>query len=176
MVTKADKGNTMITYKIDHNRKINNFINNNNFIQDANNVTNRLQRDIRNTINECHYLIPKEDRWKYVNMNRTAPTIRSLIKIHMAEVPIRPIINWKNAPAHKIAKALTFKNRASYIQDGRTATLQMLHFIHIFLTDISTEYFKHAAHSPFFSSKCRLFRNATFFVFLYYLHFTYRVY
>jgi hypothetical protein len=26
-----------------------------------------------------------------------------------------------------------------------------------------TEYFKHAAHSPFFSSKCRLFHNATFF-------------
>jgi hypothetical protein len=27
---------------------------------------------------------------------------------------------------------LTFKNSASYIQDGRTATLQMLHFIYIF--------------------------------------------
>ena len=27
---------------------------------------------------------------------------------------------------------LTFKNRASYIWDGRTATLQMLHFIYFF--------------------------------------------
>ena len=37
--------------------------------------------------------------------------------------------------------------------------------IYIFLsTNISTEYFKNAAHSPFFSSKCRLFQNATFFV------------
>jgi hypothetical protein len=50
---------------------------------------------------------------------------------------------------------LTFKNLASYIWDGRTATLQMLHFVYIFSTNISTEYFKHAAHSPFFSSKCR---------------------
>jgi len=58
---------------------------------------------------------------------------------------------------------LTFKNRVSYIQDWRTATLQILHFIYIFSTNISTEYFKHAAHSPFFSSKCRLFYNATFF-------------
>jgi hypothetical protein len=58
---------------------------------------------------------------------------------------------------------LTFKNRAFYIQDGRTATLQMLHFIYIFSTNISTKYFKHAAHSPFFSSKCRLFHNATYF-------------
>jgi hypothetical protein len=34
--------------------------------------------------------------------------------------------------------ALTFKNRASYIYDGRTATLQMLHFIYLFSTNIST--------------------------------------
>ena len=58
---------------------------------------------------------------------------------------------------------LTFKNRASCIQDGRTATLQMLHFIYFFSPNISTEYFKHAAHSPFFSSKYRLFHNATIF-------------
>jgi hypothetical protein len=35
--------------------------------------------------------------------------------------------------------------------------------LYIFLsTNIGTEYFKHAAHSPFFSLKCRLFHNATF--------------
>jgi len=50
-----------------------------------------------------------------------------------------------------------------HIEDGRTATLQMLHYIYTFSTNISTEYFKHAAHSPFFPSKCCLFRNATFF-------------
>jgi len=27
---------------------------------------------------------------------------------------------------------LTFKNRASYIYDGRTATLKMLHFVYFF--------------------------------------------
>jgi hypothetical protein len=36
-------------------------------------------------------------------------------------------------------------------------------YIYIFSATISTEYFKHAAHSPFFSSKFRLFHNATFF-------------
>ena len=35
--------------------------------------------------------------------------------------------------------------------------------LYIFSTNVSTEYFKHAAHSPFFSSKCRLFHSATFF-------------
>jgi hypothetical protein len=61
------------------------------------------------------------------------------------------------------SRLLAFKNRASYISDGRTATLQMLHFIYFFQTTISTEYFKHAAHSLFYSSKCHLFHNATFF-------------
>ena len=36
-------------------------------------------------------------------------------------------------------------------------------YIFFFSTTISTEYFKHAAHSQFFSSKCHLFHNATFF-------------
>jgi len=36
--------------------------------------------------------------------------------------------------------------------------------LYIFSTNISTEYFTHATHSLFFSSKCRLFHNATFLV------------
>jgi len=36
-------------------------------------------------------------------------------------------------------------------------------YIFFFSTTISTEYFKHAAHSSFFSSKYHLFHNATFF-------------
>jgi hypothetical protein len=60
---------------------------------------------------------------------------------------------------------------------GRTAPLTSRRCIlYIYSTNIRTEYFKHAAHSPFFfSSKCRLFHNATFFWFPYYSHFKYRV-
>ena len=42
----------------------------------------------------------------------------------------------------------------------RTANLQMLHFIY-YSTNIRTEYFKHASHSPFFSLK-----NAVYFIML----------
>jgi len=47
----------------------------------------------------------------------------------------------------------------------RTAPLTSRRSIlNIYSTNIHTEYFKHAAHSPlFFSSKCRLFHNATLF-------------
>jgi hypothetical protein len=48
---------------------------------------------------------------------------------------------------------------------GRTAPLTYrCCILYIYSTNIRTEYFKHAAHTPFFSSsKCRLFHNATFF-------------
>ena len=42
----------------------------------------------------------------------------------------------------------------------RTANLQMLHFIY-YSTNLRTEYFKHAAHSPFFSLQ-----NAVYFIML----------
>src|SRR5215469_8867902 len=49
---------------------------------------------------------------------------------------------------------------------GRNARLTSRRCIlYIYSTNIRTEYFKHAAHSPFFSSsKCRLFHNSTFLV------------
>ena len=58
----------------------------------------------------------------------------------------------------------------------RTAIPQMLHFIY-YSTNIRTEYFKHAVHSPFFFSL----QNAVYFImlpffwFLCYSHFIYRV-
>jgi hypothetical protein len=48
----------------------------------------------------------------------------------------------------------------------RTATLCYppdVAFYIFFSTNITTDYFKHSAHSQFFSSKCLLFHNATFF-------------
>jgi hypothetical protein len=48
-------------------------------------------------------------RWKYINFNPTTPTIRGLIKIHKEESPIRPVINWRNVPAYKLAKQLVRK-------------------------------------------------------------------
>jgi hypothetical protein len=57
-----------------------------------------------------------------------------------------------------IGLILTFKNCGrAYRYPPNVA------FYIFFSTNILTEYFKYAAHSPFFSSKRRLFHNATFF-------------
>jgi hypothetical protein len=61
-----------------------------------------------------------------------------------------------------VNRSLTFRNRASYTKDGYTATLQTPHFIYFFNKYcIHTEFFKHAAHSPFFSLQ-----NAIYFIML----------
>jgi hypothetical protein len=49
-----------------------------------------------------------------VNLNPSAPAIHGQIKIHKDNCPIRPIINWQNAPAYKLAKLLN-KLIATYI-------------------------------------------------------------
>jgi len=69
----------------------------------------KLEKDIRDTINECQQVRHTSDRWKYVNLNPMAPTMRDLVKIDKEGAPIRPIINWRNAPAYKLAKMLTKK-------------------------------------------------------------------
>jgi hypothetical protein len=90
------------------------FIYNNNFTITKNDITKKFQRDLRNSINECQQIIHKDDRWRYINLNPTVPKIRGLVKIHKDDPPIRPIVNWKNAQARKLAKMLYKKARIIY--------------------------------------------------------------
>jgi hypothetical protein len=108
MITNADKGNsTIIFYENDYNTKIMDFISNNNFTQLTHDATNKLQRNFRTAMNECSNIIPGNKKWKFINLNPKAQNIRGLIKIHKQEAPVRPVVNWMNAPAYKVAKLLT---------------------------------------------------------------------
>jgi hypothetical protein len=66
-----------------------------------------FQTQVRNSINNSKTLIPQDTRWRYINTNPSAPTIKRLIKIHKPEHPIRPVVNWRNAPAYKLAGLFT---------------------------------------------------------------------
>ena len=55
----------------------------------------------------CVLTIHKDKKWKYVNLNPFAPSMKGLPKIHKAYSPIRSIINWQNVPAYKLAKLLS---------------------------------------------------------------------
>jgi hypothetical protein len=79
-VTKADKGNTLfIIHKEDYNSKVEEFITNNNYTQLSYDITNKLQRSIKNRLNKCNNIINKNNKWKYSNMNPKVPHIYGTI-------------------------------------------------------------------------------------------------
>jgi hypothetical protein len=106
-ISKADKGNSIviISQEIYHKKGID-FINNNNSKNTNKDLITKFQRELRIPINECSHLIQKDEKCKYMNLNPSSLAIKSLIKIHETKAPIRPIINWKEAPAYKLAKKL----------------------------------------------------------------------
>jgi len=58
-------------------------------------------------VNHSPNLIPPNSKWKFINLNPSAPTIKGLIKLHKPDQPIRPVVNWRNAPAYKLSKSFT---------------------------------------------------------------------
>jgi hypothetical protein len=67
----------------------------------------QCQKIIKQALKQCNDIIQKEHKRRYINMNRRAPNLYATIKLHKENKPIRPIINWKNAPAYKIAKQVS---------------------------------------------------------------------
>ena len=109
-ITLADKGNSIVILSTQqYETKIQNFILNNNFHTVTTDPTNIFQTQIRQTIKENTSLIPKDCRWKYTNMNPSATSIKGLIKVHKPAQPIRPVVNWRKAPAYKLSRLFTDK-------------------------------------------------------------------
>jgi len=110
LITRADKGQTIIVVKIDdYNSKIHDFLQHNSFKMMSGDPTNIFTRETKKIVNSCKTIIPHNLKWKYNNMNPHPPSIRALMKIHKPDIPIRPVINWQHAPAYKIAKLLSEK-------------------------------------------------------------------
>jgi hypothetical protein len=110
MITTADKGNSVVILPIQqYNTKIQNFIDKHNFQTSAVNPTKTFQNQIRKTINHSTTLITQNSKWKFINLNPSAPTIKGLIKPHKPNQPVHPIVNWCNAPAYKLSKHFALK-------------------------------------------------------------------
>ena len=121
IVTAADKGNTIVILPSTlYQEKIQNLIDKNNFRNSNTNPTKKFQKQVRNAINNSPKLINPNDKWKYINQNPTATSIRSLVKLHKPDLPIRPIVNWCNAPAYKLAKLFAQKSKSSPHYNSRS--------------------------------------------------------
>jgi hypothetical protein len=107
-VVSADKSNTIVILPTNqYQKKIQDFITSNNVCTSTTNPTKKYQKQIRKVINNSTKMINTNTKWNYINFNSSAPTIRGLIKIHKTDQPIRPIVNWRNAPAYKLAELLS---------------------------------------------------------------------
>jgi hypothetical protein len=89
----------------DYDDKVYRCISEKNCIQVSSNLTHRFQKNIRRNLNEDNHVISSSQKWKLINLNPTTPTFSRLMQIHK-DNPLRPVINWTNAPAHTLAKHL----------------------------------------------------------------------
>jgi hypothetical protein len=106
VLTKADKGKTIIIIPEEEYKHIANFIDENHFTKINKNPTNIYQSNTKSVIKLCKDSIPKRKQWTYYHMNLQPPSIQARIKIHKTPNTIRPIVNWCNAPAYRLAKEL----------------------------------------------------------------------
>ena len=49
-------------------------------------------------------LINTEDKGRYVSLNPHIPTLKGVLKVHKDGTPIRPIVDYTQAPAYKLDK------------------------------------------------------------------------
>jgi hypothetical protein len=108
IITKADKVKTVVILTQDeYKQKVYNFIHNNKFTATNNNPTQHYQKIINQTLKESNNSIQKDTIWRYTNMNPASPSLHATIKLHKPNMPIRPVINWRNEPSYELAKHLT---------------------------------------------------------------------
>ena len=71
--------------------------------------TQRYHKRIQQTIKQSNTLIDKHTQKYLTNIKPRAPRLNVCLKTHMEGIPIRPIVNNKQAPSYKIAKFLNKK-------------------------------------------------------------------
>jgi hypothetical protein len=75
MIAHTDKGNSLMILPIkQYDSKITDLIQANNFQTTKRDSTKTFQSQGRKVVTDSKTLIPQEIKWKYVNMNPTAPT------------------------------------------------------------------------------------------------------
>jgi hypothetical protein len=74
MITAADKSNSIVLLPIQqYEIKIQNFLDKNHFQTSTTNPTKPFHIQIRKTVNHSMTLIPQESKWKFINLNPSAP-------------------------------------------------------------------------------------------------------
>ena len=107
IVTKADKGNTVVILsQADYTQKCYEFINNNIIKTLEHDPTSKYTKELNSAVNKCINLFDANVRHHIKQINAQAPAFTGLPKIHKDNMPIRPLVNYTSAPGYKIARKL----------------------------------------------------------------------
>ena len=110
MIRRADKVNSIVILPTQqYESKIQDFLHCNNLITTTKDPTNIYQTEIKNTVKQSGKLILHDSKWKYINLNQSAPSMKGPIKLDKPVMPIRPAVNWRNAPAYNLSRLFTQK-------------------------------------------------------------------
>jgi len=98
-----------------------------------------------------------------INMTKLRSDFHDFGKAHKNHIKNRTLFSCSVDAFLKLSAMLNLKEPCVlYIGRAYRYPPNVAFYI-FFSTNISTEYFKHVAHFPFYISKCRLFHNAIFF-------------
>lgn len=107
IITKADKGNTLVIMnQTDYNKKVLDFINKNKIDKLTKDPTTSYTKEINKAISNSKHLLSDNDIRYLKPINPHAPLLKGLPKLHKDDKPIRPLVNYTSAPAYKLAKKL----------------------------------------------------------------------
>jgi hypothetical protein len=107
MIAHGDKGKTtVIMYTQDYTNKVHTFLSENNFRMLPNNPTHKDHKTIYKTVQKSDKIVDKKHIKYLTQKNPSPPTLNALLKLHKPNIPIRPVVNNRMAPAYKIARKL----------------------------------------------------------------------
>lgn len=117
LVTKADKGNTVvIMYKSEYFKLTEEFLKENNFTIIKKDPTNKVNKKVREEISKIKIILNDKEKMSLINPNPQPPRLYGLPKIHKPTLTIRPIVSNSYTPTDKLAKRVNqiFRNKTKF--------------------------------------------------------------
>ena len=103
-IVKADKGNTIVILdKADYVSKVNDFLDSQNLSILNRDPTSNFNAIVKSFVKSSKMTCSEKDLFHLINMNPQPPKLYGLPKIHKDSIPIRPVVAYRTAPAHKLA-------------------------------------------------------------------------
>jgi hypothetical protein len=108
IITQSDKGKTIVIIDSkEYSSKVHSFITATNFNTLNKDPTNKFQTSIQKIVKESNLVIDKRQRKFLIQKKPSAPILKAQLKLHKMDIPIRPVINNRTAPAYKLSKYIT---------------------------------------------------------------------